>query len=56
MKRLNEVAKELDVSMSWLEKYIKAGEIEVVWFGGVRRVSDEEIERIKREGIDIRQG
>ena len=56
MKRLNEVTKELDVSMSWLEKYIKAGEIEVVWFGGVRRVSDEEIERIKREGIDIRQG
>ena len=56
MKRLNEVAKELDVSMSWLEKYIKAGEIEVVWFGGVRRISDKEIERIKTEGIDIRQG
>ena len=54
MKRLQQVAEELDVSMSWLDKYIKAGEIDVVWLGGVRRITDEEIERIKTEGIEIR--
>ena len=56
MLKVKEAAKELNVSLSWLDKYIKAGEIDVVWLGGVRRVSDEEIERIKVEGVGIRQG
>ena len=55
MKRLQQVAEELDVSISWLDKMIREDRINVVWFGGVRRVSDEEIERIKTKGIDIRQ-
>jgi len=52
MLKIKEVAKELGVSISWLDKYIKAGKIEVVWLGGVRRVSDEEVGRIRHEGIE----
>ena len=55
MLKVKEAAKELDVSMSWLDKMIREDRIKVVWFGGVRRVSDEEMERIKVEGVDIRQ-
>ena len=51
MLRLKDAAKELDVSMSFLDKYIKNGKIEVVWLGGVRRLSDKEMNRIKREGV-----
>lgn len=56
MKKVKDVAAELDVSESWMEKMIKLGLINVIWLGGVRRIPEEEIERIKREGIDIRQG
>ena len=53
MLKVKEAAKELDVSLSWLDKYIKAGKINAVWFGGVRRITDEEIERIKMEGVKV---
>jgi|GEM_PF-3487720 len=56
MLKIKEVAKELGVSISWLDKYIKAGKIEVVWLGGVRRVSDEEVGRIRHEGIEKIKG
>ena len=55
MLKIKEAAEELNVSISWLDKMIREDRINVVWFGGVRRVSDEEIERIKTKGIDIRQ-
>ena len=53
MLKVKEATKELDVSLSWLDKYIKAGKIRIVWMGGVRRVSDDEIERIKMEGVKV---
>jgi len=53
MLRLKEAAKKLDVSISWLNKMIDRKFIKVVWFGGVRRVSEDEIERIQREGIEL---
>jgi len=53
MYKLKEAAKILDVSMSFLNKYIKSGQIKVIWIGGVRRISEGEIERIKKEGVPV---
>ena len=53
MLRVKEAAELLDVSESWMDKAIKADAIKVIWLGGVRRISDEEIERIKTEGVKI---
>jgi excisionase family DNA binding protein len=51
MKKLKEAAEILNVSESWLDKKIREGLISVIWLGGVRRISDEELERIQREGV-----
>ena len=53
MLKIKDAAKELSVSVSWMDKMISAEKIKVIWFGGVRRIDDEEIDRIKREGIKI---
>lgn len=46
MKKLRDAVLELDVSLSWLNKKIR-----VIWLGGVRRIPDHEMERIKKEGV-----
>lgn len=51
MKKLHEVADELGVSWSWLDKQVRAGKVKCVWLGGVRRIREEEVERIRREGV-----
>lgn len=51
MYKLSEAAKELNVSESWLDKKIRRGKIAVVWLGGTRRIMEEEIARIKIEGV-----
>ena len=53
MLKIKEAAKELDVSMSWLDKMINQKLIKVIWMGGVRRIDDDELSRIKREGVRI---
>ena len=53
MMRIKEAAEALGMSESWLDKAIRAGAVRAVWFGGVRMISEEEIERIKREGVKI---
>ena len=53
MLKIKEAAKELDVSISWLDKMIGMDLIRVIWMGGVRRIDDDEIARIKRDGIKI---
>lgn len=53
MLKIKEAAEELKVSVSWLDKMIREDRINVVWLGGVRRITDDEIERIKTEGIKI---
>ena len=51
MYKLAEAAKELNVSESWLDKKIREGKVAVVWLGGVRRITEDEIERIKIDGV-----
>ena len=53
MLKIKDAAKELDVSLSWMDKMIREDRIKVVWMGGVRRITDEEIERIKVEGVKV---
>ena len=53
MMRLKEAAEALGMSESWLDKAIRARSIQVVWFGGIRMISEDEIERIKKEGVKI---
>ena len=53
MMRLKEAAEALGMSESWLDKAIRAGSVRAVWFGGVRMISEEEIDRIKKEGVKI---
>ena len=53
MLKIREASKELGVSISWLDKMISHGLIKIIWMGGVRRIDDEELDRIKREGIKI---
>jgi len=53
MLKIKEAMEELNVSASWMDKMISLNLIKIVWFGGVRRVPEEEIERIKREGVKI---
>ncbi len=55
MMRLREAAKALDVSISWLDKMVREGKIEVIWLGGVRRISEDEIDRIENEGVKINE-
>ena len=53
MLKVKEAAKELNVSMSWMDKMISREQIKIIWMGGVRRIDDKEILRIKREGVRI---
>ena len=53
MMRIKEAAEALGMSESWLDKAIRAGAVRAVWFGGVRMISEEEIDRIEREGVKI---
>jgi excisionase family DNA binding protein len=51
MYKLKEIREILRISPSFVDKMIKEGKINIVWFGRTRRVSEEELERIKKEGI-----
>ena len=50
---LSEVCEELGISYNSVRKYIRLGLIHAIKMGKSYRVSEEEIERIKREGIDL---
>ena len=50
---LSEVCVELDLSYNTVRKYIRLGLIHAIKMGKSYRVSEEEIERVKREGIDL---
>ena len=50
---LNEACKELSVSYNTLRKYIRLGLVKAVKIGKSYRISDDEIERVKIEGIDL---
>jgi len=52
MYKVKELAEKLNVSESWINKKIKEDKIKVVWFGGVRRVTETELERIKTLGVE----
>ena len=53
MLKVKEAAEELKVSISWMDKMIAQELIKVIWMGGVRRIDDDELSRIKREGVRI---
>ena len=53
MLKIKEAAEELNVSISWLDKMIGQKLIKIIWMGGVRRIDDDEISRIKSEGVRI---
>ena len=53
MLKIKEAAKELNVSMSWMDKMINQKLIKIIWMGGVRRIDDDELSRIKCEGVKI---
>ena len=53
MLKIKEAAEELNVSISWLDKMISQKLIKIIWLGGVRRIDDDEISRIKSEGVRI---
>ena len=53
MLKIKEAAEELNVSISWLDKMINQKLIKIIWMGGVRRIDDDELARIKREGVRI---
>lgn len=53
MVTLREAAKELRVCYNTMLKYVSSGAIHAVKIGRTYRVSEEEIERVKREGVNI---
>jgi len=48
---IKEAAEILSVSFSWLDKKIRAGNVNHVMLGGKRMLTVEHIEQIKKEGI-----
>ena len=48
---LAEAAKQLMVSYSWLDRKIREKKINIIWLGGTRRITAQEISRILREGV-----
>lgn len=52
MYKIKEVAKILKVSEKWLYEKIREGKIKPVNLGGNIRVSEDELNRIKTEGIE----
>ena len=53
MVTLREAAKELRVCYNTMLKYVSSGAIHAVKIGRTYRVSEEEIERVKREGVNL---
>ena len=53
MLKIKEAAEVLSVSVSWLDKMISQEKIKIIWMGGVRRIPEEEIQRIQRDGVKI---
>ena len=49
--KLDEVAEELRMKWSWVDKQIRNGKIGVVRMGGTRLVSEKELNRIKAEQV-----
>jgi excisionase family DNA binding protein len=49
---VKELSEALHMSWSWTDKAIRAGRIQVVWFGGVRRVPEEEYKRLVEKGVE----
>lgn len=56
MYTLNEVAKIFHVTRQTIYNWISAGRIKVVKIGGVVRVSEEEVERVKQGSPEESKG
>lgn len=50
--RIKESARILSVSYQWLDRKIRDGVINVVWLGGQRLISAEEIDRLISQGVE----
>jgi excisionase family DNA binding protein len=53
MMSLKEAASEIRVCYNTMLKYVNTGAIKAVKIGRTYRVSEEEIERVKREGVQL---
>ncbi len=51
MYTLQEVADEIRMKWSWVDKKVRTGKIAVVKMGGTRLINEDELERIKTEGV-----
>lgn len=51
MLKIGEVAKELKVSEMTIRRYIDCGKIKAIKLGGLIRIDESELERIKKEGL-----
>jgi len=48
---VNDIANYLKIHINTVFRYIKQGKIKAIKIGGIWRVSEEEFERIKKEGV-----
>jgi excisionase family DNA binding protein len=48
---IKEASDLLGMSESWLDKKIREKAINVVWLGGIRKISEDEIKRITKKGV-----
>jgi len=48
---LTEVSEIIGMSYGWLNRMINQGKIEVIWFGGHRRISSDELNKIMTQGV-----
>ncbi len=48
---VREAAKKLSVSYVWLDKKIRKNKVASIWFGGRRMITEEEIQRLIKEGV-----
>lgn len=53
MVSLKEAAQEIRVCYNTMLKYVNTGAIKAVKIGRTYRISEEEIERVKREGVQL---
>lgn len=51
--RIKEAAEALGMSVGWMYKYVKHGAINATWRGDVLDISEDEIARVKNEGVSL---
>jgi len=56
MMTLRQVAAEVMVSMPTIYRWLKSGKLKAVKMGKVWRVGEDEVERLKKEGVSYKEG